>query len=115
MTVSEPPKKDDEKPSSIISKLKEEVKDVDFISVSSSHSMTSIGDVEIQMTGTNMRLLTRMSYKEEEELGVNNQGINKPLEVVHKHQFASSRYIEGECLKVAICFQDIVKIVEERE
>ena len=44
--------------------------------------MISIGDVEIPITGTNIRLLTRMRYKEEEELDVNNQGITQPLEVL---------------------------------
>ena len=32
-----------------------------------------------------------------EELGVNNQGITQPLEVVHEYQFSSSRYTKGEC------------------
>ncbi len=80
--ASEPPKTDDEKPSSVLSKSTEEVKDVDFLSVSSSHSMISVGDVEIPITGTNMRLLTRMRHEEKEELGVNNQGITQPLEDV---------------------------------
>lgn len=64
-TASEPPKTDDEKPSSVLSKSTEEGKDVDFLSVSSSHSMISVGDVEIPTTGKSMRLLTRMRYKEE--------------------------------------------------
>ena len=38
-TASEPTTTDDEKPSSILSKSTEEIKDVDFLSVSSSHSM----------------------------------------------------------------------------
>ena len=33
--------------------------------------MISVGNVEIPITGTNLRLLTRMRYKEGEELGVN--------------------------------------------
>lgn len=65
MTTSEPPAKDDEKPSLVFSKLIEEVKDVNFISVSYSHGMISVRDVEIPITGTNMRILTRMRYKEE--------------------------------------------------
>jgi len=59
-----------------------EVKDVDFLSVSYSHSMISVGDMEIPITGTNMRLLTRMRSKEEKFLSVNNQGITQSLEVV---------------------------------
>ena len=94
-TVSEPPITDDEKPSSVISKLTEEVKYVDFLSVSLSHSMISIGDVEIPITETNMRLLTRMRHEEEKELGVNNQRITQPLEVMQRPQFAGSRYTEG--------------------
>lgn len=75
---------DDEKPSLVLSKLKEKV-DVDFLSISSSHSMMSVGDLDIPITGTNMRLLTRMRHEEKEELGSNNQGITQPLEVVHEH------------------------------
>jgi len=48
-----------------------------------------------------MRLLTRMRYKEEKELGVNNQGITQPLEVVQRPQFAGLGYVEGECSKVS--------------
>jgi len=84
-TTSEPPTIDDEQPSSVLSKSKEEVKDVDFLLVSSSHIMSSIGDLDIPIIGTNMRLLTRMRHEEEEELGVNNQGITQPLDVVHEH------------------------------
>ena len=62
-TASKPPTTDDERPSSILSKSTEEVKYVDFLSVSSSHSMISVGDVEIPITGTNMRLLTRMRHE----------------------------------------------------
>lgn len=99
-TAGEPPTMDNEKPSSELSKSKEKVKDVDFLSISSSHSMTSIGDLEIPITGRNMRLLTRMRHEEKEELGVNNHGITPPLEVVHEHPFAGSRYTKGECSKV---------------
>ena len=95
MTASEPPTTDDEKPSSVLSKSTEEVKDVDFLSVSSSHSMISVGDLEIPITGTNMRLLTRMRHDKKEKLGVNNQGITQPLEVVHKHRFAGLRLIRN--------------------
>ena len=48
-----------------------------------------------------MRLLTRIRHEEKEELGVSNQGITPPLEVVHKHPFAGSRYTKGECSKVS--------------
>ena len=51
-TTSEPPTTDDEKPSSVLSKSTEEVKNVDFLSVSSSHSRIFVGDVEIPITGT---------------------------------------------------------------
>ena len=105
---------DDEQPSSVLSKSKEKVKDVDFLSVSSSHSMMSVGDLEIPITGTNMRLLTRMRHEEKEELGANNQGITQPLEVVHEHQFAGLRYTKGECSKVSES-SDIDEIVKERE
>jgi len=64
-TASEPLTIDDEKPSSILSKSTKEVKDVDFLLVLSSHSVISIGDLDIPIIGTNMRLLTRMRYKEE--------------------------------------------------
>lgn len=63
-TISEPPTTNDEQPSSDLSKSKENVKDVDFLSVSSSHSMMSIGYVEIAITRTNMRLLSRMRHEE---------------------------------------------------
>jgi len=59
-TASEPPTTYDEKPSSVLSNSTVKVKYVDFPSVSSSHSMISVGDVEIPITGKNMRLLTRM-------------------------------------------------------
>ena len=63
--------------------------------------MIYVGDLEIPIARTNMRLLTRTRHEEEKELGVNNQGITQPLEVVHKHQFASLRYTKGECSKVS--------------
>jgi len=37
--------------------------------------MISVGNVDIPIKGINMMLLTKMRYKEEEELGVNNQDI----------------------------------------
>jgi len=106
----EPPTIEDEKPSSVISNSTRKVKNVDFPSISSSHSMISIGDVEILIIGTNMRLLTRMRYKEEEELGANNQGITQPLEVVHEHRFVGSRYTQRECLKVSESSETSMKL-----
>ena len=108
-TNSKPPTTDDEQPSSVLSKSTKEVKDVDFLLVSSSHSMISIGDLEIPITGTNMRLLTRMRHKEEEELGVNNQGITQPLEVVQRPQFVGLGYTEGECSKVSGTSETLLK------
>ena len=108
-TTSEPTKMDDEKPSSVLSKSTEEVKDDDVLSVLSSHSMISVGDLEIPITGTSMRLLTRMRCKEEKELGLNNQGITQPLEVVQRPQFAGLGYTEGESSKVSNAFETLSK------
>jgi len=58
--------------------------------------MMSVGDLEIPITGTNMRLLTKTRH-EEKELRAINQGITQPLEVVHEHRFVGSRYNKGEC------------------
>jgi len=82
-----------------------EVKYVDFLSVSSSHNMMSVGDLEIPIRRTNMRLLTRMRHEEGKEIGVNNQGITQPLEVVHRPQFVRLRYTKGECSKVSDSFE----------
>jgi len=82
-TVSEQPTSDDEEPSSDLSKSKEEIEYVDFLLVSSSHSMMSIADLEIPITGTNMTPLTKMRH-EEKELGANNEDITEPLEVVYE-------------------------------
>ena len=64
-TTSEPTRTYDEKSSSVLSNLTVEIKYVESPSISSSHSMISVGNVEIPITGTNMRLLTTMRYKEE--------------------------------------------------
>lgn len=72
MAASKPTIINDEQSSSVLSKSKEEVKDVDFLLVSSSHSMMSIGDLGIPITRTNMRLLTTTRHEEKEELDVNN-------------------------------------------
>lgn len=108
-TKNKPPTIDEEKASSFLSKSKEEVKDVDFLSVSSSHSVISVGDLEMPIIGTNMRLLTRMRHKEEKELGINNQGITQPLEVVQRPQFVGLRYTKGECSKVPDSFETLSK------
>ena len=63
--------------------------------------MIFVGDLEIPIIGTNMRLLTRMRHEEEKELGVNNQGITQPLEVVQRPQLTGLRYTEGEFSKVS--------------
>lgn len=57
-TDRKPPMEDDEKPSLVCSKLTVEVKYVDFSSVPSSHSIISVGTMEVPIIGTNMRLLT---------------------------------------------------------
>jgi len=44
--------------------------------------MIYVGDVEILITRTNMRLLTNVRHEEEEYLVVNNQVITQPLEVL---------------------------------
>jgi len=88
-TASEPPTTDDERPSYVLSKSTEEVKDVDFLSMLSSHNMIYVGDVEIPTTGKTMRLLTRTRHEEEKELGVNNQSITQPMEVMKRPQFAN--------------------------
>lgn len=67
----DPPKTNDEQPSSVFSKSKEKVKDANLLSISSTDSMMSVVDLEIPTTGTNMRLLTKTRHKEK-ELGVNN-------------------------------------------
>ena len=52
-----------------------------------------------------MRLLTRMRNEEEEKLGVNNQGITHPFEVMTRPQFVGSRYTRGECSNVSDSFK----------
>jgi len=69
--------------------------------------------VEIPITGTNMRLLTRMRYKEEEELGVNNQCITQPLEVVQRTRFVGLGYTKGECSKVSDASETLLKLSRE--
>ena len=54
--------------------------------------------MEIPITGTSMRLLTKMRYKG--GLGVNVQGITRPLEVEKKPRFVSLMYTEGKFSKV---------------
>jgi len=75
--------------------------------------MIYVGDVEIPITGTNMRLLIKMRYKEEKELSVNNQGITQPLEVEQRPRFGGLGYTDGECSKVSNASETL--FVEERE
>ena len=78
-----------------ISKLTSEVNSYDHSSVSSSRAIISIGNVEIPITGTDMRLLTRMGYKGG-GLGIHGQGITHPLEVVQRPRYVGFGYTEGE-------------------
>ena len=50
------------KPSSHVSKSTSKVNSVDLSSVSSSHDIIYVGSVEIPITRTGMRLLTKMRY-----------------------------------------------------
>ena len=81
-TTSEPPTTNDEKPSSVLSKLTKVVKYINFLSLSSSHIIIYVGDFKIPIISTNMRLLILLRSKEEIELGINNKGITQPLEVM---------------------------------
>jgi len=67
-TINKPPTIDDENPSSVLCNSTVEVKDVDFPSVSSSHSIIFVGNVEIPVTGTNMRLLTKRGTRKKKDL-----------------------------------------------
>src|SRR5699024_9671062 len=58
-----PTTNDGQPPSSVLSKSKEKVKHVDFHLISSTDGMISVGDLEIPITGTNMRLLTKTSTR----------------------------------------------------
>ena len=87
--------RNEEKPSSHVSKLTSEVNRVDFSSVSSSHDIIYVGSIEIPIIGTSMRLLTKMGYKGGGP-GVNGQGMTQPLEVVQRPRFAGKLgYTEG--------------------
>ena len=81
-----------------MSKSIAEVNSVDFSSVSSSPDIISVGSVEIPITGTGMRLLTKMGYKGG-GLGVRGQGITQPLEVVQRPCYAGLGYNEEGCSK----------------
>ena len=50
-------------PSSPILESTSEVNDVDVSSISSSHAIISMGNVEIPIIGTGMRVVTKMGYK----------------------------------------------------
>lgn len=93
--ASEQSMTDDEKPSTDFSKLTVEAQDVEIPSVSSPHNLNSVRNVEIPISGTNMRLLTKTRYKEE-ELGVKIQGITQSLEVEQRPQFERLGCIEGQ-------------------
>ena len=70
-----------------MSKSTAEVNNVNLSSVSSSSDIISLGSVEIPITETDMRLLTKMGYKGG-GLGVHGQGITQPLEVVQQPRYA---------------------------
>ena len=72
--------------------------------------MIYTGDLEIAITGTNMRLLTRMRHEKEEKLGINNRRITQPLEVVQRPQFAGMGYTNGKCSKVSYAFDTSSKL-----
>lgn len=63
--ASKPSMIDDENPSPILSKSTVEVKDVELSSVSSSHNIISVGNLEMPITRTSMRLIIKMRYKGE--------------------------------------------------
>ena len=62
------------KPSSPPSKSTTEVNNVGSSSVSFSHDVIYVGSLEVPISGTDMRLLTKMGYKGG-GLGVNGQGM----------------------------------------
>ena len=88
------------KPSSPISESIVEVHNVDCSSVSFSHEAISFGSLEVPISGTGMRLLTKMGYKGG-GLCVNGQGITQPMEVVQRPRFVGLGYTKRECSKVA--------------
>ena len=59
-TTNKPQKTNDEKHSLVPSNSIVERRDVDFASISSSHSIIYVGNVKISITGTNIRLPNRM-------------------------------------------------------
>ena len=83
--------------SSSVSQSTPKVNSVDFSSVSS-HDVISVGSVEIPITGTGMRLLTKMGYRGG-GLGIRGQGITEPLEVVQRPRYAGLGYIDEGCSK----------------
>ena len=88
------------KPYSHVSKSTTKVNSVDLSSVSSSPNIISVGSVEIQITGTSMRLLTKMGYKGG-GLGINGQGMIQPLEVMQRPRLEGLGYNEGQYSKVS--------------
>ena len=74
------------KPSSTALESTTKVNNVDHSSVSFSHDVISVGNVEVPISGTSMRLLTKMGYKGG-GLGVNGQGMTQSLEVIQRPKF----------------------------
>ena len=68
------------------------VNSVEFASVSS-HDIISVGSVEIPITGTGIRLLTKMGYRGG-GLGICGQGITQPLQVMQRPRYAILGYSE---------------------
>ena len=81
-----------------MSKSTTEVNCVDFSLVSSSPDIIYVVSLDIPITGTGMRLLTKMGYKGG-QLGVNCQGITQPLEVVQTPRYAGLGYTKEGCSK----------------
>ena len=101
-----------EKPSSPVSKSTTKVNNCDHSLVSSSHAIISIGNVEIPITGTDMRLLTKMGYKGG-GLGVNGQGMTQPLEVMQRPKFIGLGHTEVECSKVLEASKKLFKTLSK--
>lgn len=74
------------KPYSPILELIVEVNNVDCSLVSFSHDAISIGNMELPILGTSMRLLMEMGHKGG-GFCVNGQGMTKPLEAIHRPWF----------------------------
>jgi hypothetical protein len=64
--------------------------------IPSFHDDVYFGSFEHHTKGTGLKLLRKMMYKGG-GIGINDQGIIQPLEVVGRPQFAGLGYGEGEC------------------